>query len=1121
MASTYSTNLKIELMGTGENSGTWGTITNTNLGTAFEQAVIGLGNPDYTSDANLTITLTNSNAAQAARALVLNVTSAFGSLTATRELIVPTTQKQYIVQNNTTGGQSITVKTSAGTGITVPTGRKAHLYVDGTNVIQMFDFVDINGGTIDGATVGAASASTGAFTSLTASGATTLNGAVALGDASGDLITVPGTVNSNLLFTDATYDIGATGATRPRDLFLSRNLTVGGTLTLAGGVNLNGNVTVGDSSADTLTINSTITSNLIFTDNTYDIGASGATRPRSLFLAGNITAAGNQTLAGALTVDSTTDSTSTTTGSIQTDGGVGIAKALFVGTTANIAGVATFSAGTAALPALTTTGDTNTGIFFPAADSVATTVGGSEGTRLTSTGFGIGSTSPATKLDVNGDITQRNGSGTIIGTVSNNGGWYQLAGSTNVNGVQLWSGSATTAIRFGGGTTFTEQARFDTSGNFGIGNSSPATKLDVNGGVQVTGSVSGYGGGEVRLGPTTSAVASAISTQATGAPTLDFAHRGTSNTGTFNFLNGTGAANLLMTLTSTGLGIGTSSPSGKLSVTTSTMTNQIIADSISDSTTYGLVSLNGNRVSNAYLGIAGGGGTDKTLFYNVPSTGKHSFRNAFSEQMVLDASGNLGLGVTPSAWASPLRPLQIVNASLAGHSSDGTALYLSANTFYDGSFKYISTAIASQYRQQAGVHSWHTAASGTAGNAITFTQAMTLDASGNLGVGTTSFSSKLNLRGASSSNPNTNGIVFQYSTTGTNLGAIGLDNASGDLAILASTGGAIRFNTNSDLATTNERARITSAGLVGIGTTAPAAKLSVVDTNGGFFFDGTDATYNRIKSHTTSTSVGKPFLITAADPGDLGIYLTTSSNVGIGTNTPATSGGTALVVHDTSTPRIRLTSTTTGQASTDGAELSLSGSDFYIENREAQNIVFYSGSERARITSAGSFIVGATAEPDGTSGGAGFMNASLGRKALVLAVTSTANANLAEFKNPNGTVGSIATNGSATAYNTSSDYRLKNTIAPMTGALAKVGLLKPCTYKWNADGSDGQGFIAHELAEVCPQAVNGEKDAVNADGKPIHQGIDTSFLVATLTAAIQEQQAIIESLKARLDAANL
>jgi hypothetical protein len=91
----------------------------------------------------------------------------------------------------------------------------------------------------------------------------------------------------------------------------------------------------------------------------------------------------------------------------------------------------------------------------------------------------------------------------------------------------------------------------------------------------------------------------------------------------------------------------------------------------------------------------------------------------------------------------------------------------------------------------------------------------------------------------------------------------------------------------------------------------------------------------------------------------------------------------------------------------------------------------------------------------------------------------------------------------------------------MTGALAKVALLKPCTYKWNADGSDGEGFIAHELAEVVPQCVTGEKDAVDAEGNPKYQGIDTSFLVATLTAAIQEQQAIIESLKARLDAANL
>jgi hypothetical protein len=115
-------------------------------------------------------------------------------------------------------------------------------------------------------------------------------------------------------------------------------------------------------------------------------------------------------------------------------------------------------------------------------------------------------------------------------------------------------------------------------------------------------------------------------------------------------------------------------------------------------------------------------------------------------------------------------------------------------------------------------------------------------------------------------------------------------------------------------------------------------------------------------------------------------------------------------------------------------------------------------------------------------------------------------------------IGSITTTASATAYNTSSDYRLKEDVQPMTGALARVAALKPVTYKWKVDGSDGEGFIAHELAEVVPDAVTGEKDAVNEDGSIKPQGIDTSFLVATLTAAIQEQQAMIEELKAKVAA---
>ena len=115
-----------------------------------------------------------------------------------------------------------------------------------------------------------------------------------------------------------------------------------------------------------------------------------------------------------------------------------------------------------------------------------------------------------------------------------------------------------------------------------------------------------------------------------------------------------------------------------------------------------------------------------------------------------------------------------------------------------------------------------------------------------------------------------------------------------------------------------------------------------------------------------------------------------------------------------------------------------------------------------------------------------------------------------------GQVGTITVNSTNTAYNTSSDYRLKENVQPMTGALAKVQALSPVTYDWKADGSSGQGFIAHELQAVVPECVTGEKDAVDEDGKPVYQGIDTSFLVATLTAAIKEQQAMIESLTTRI-----
>lgn len=157
MASTYSA-LKIELIATGEQNGTWGETTNTNLGTAIEEAIVGRATANFSTDANLTLTLTNSNATQVARNLVLNVTSSV-SLSTTRDLIVPAIEKPYIIQNNTNGSQSIRVIV-AGASVTVPNGKTAFVYNDGTDIKSAVDYLPavttpsatITGGTISGIT---------------------------------------------------------------------------------------------------------------------------------------------------------------------------------------------------------------------------------------------------------------------------------------------------------------------------------------------------------------------------------------------------------------------------------------------------------------------------------------------------------------------------------------------------------------------------------------------------------------------------------------------------------------------------------------------------------------------------------------------------------------------------------------------------------------------------------------------------------------------------------------------------------------------------------------------------------------------------------------------------------
>lgn len=115
-------------------------------------------------------------------------------------------------------------------------------------------------------------------------------------------------------------------------------------------------------------------------------------------------------------------------------------------------------------------------------------------------------------------------------------------------------------------------------------------------------------------------------------------------------------------------------------------------------------------------------------------------------------------------------------------------------------------------------------------------------------------------------------------------------------------------------------------------------------------------------------------------------------------------------------------------------------------------------------------------------------------------------------------VGTITTNGSATQYNTSSDYRLKSNITDLNDAVARLKQVRPRKFTWNSDETQTvtDGFIAHELQAVIPDAVHGEKDATKEDGTPIYQGVDVSFLVPILTAALQEALTRIEALEAKV-----
>jgi hypothetical protein len=225
-----------------------------------------------------------------------------------------------------------------------------------------------------------------------------------------------------------------------------------------------------------------------------------------------------------------------------------------------------------------------------------------------------------------------------------------------------------------------------------------------------------------------------------------------------------------------------------------------------------------------------------------------------------------------------------------------------------------------------------------------------------------------------------------------------------------------------------------------------------------------------------------------------------------------------------------------------------SGTESYILSEQASTLDMYNGTHRFRVAPSGTadsaiswttamtidnnghVLFGCTSVPTGSVHGAGFVADNDGE--LRLSASGTGNTTRLRFLNPNNEVGSIRTSGSATAFNTSSDYRLKTDVQPMTGAADRVKLLKPCNFEWIVDGTRVDGFLAHEAEEVVPEAVSGTKDAMMDEeyevtpatdteaavmgtrSVPDMQGIDQSKLVPLLTATIQELIARIEALEA-------
>lgn len=444
MASTYS-NLKIQLMATGENASTWGDVTNTNLGTAIEEAIAGSADVTFAS-ANVTLTLSDTNGTQTARNMRLNLVGTTGG--STRNLVVPSIEKAYIVNN--TCADSVVVKTSAGSGVTVPAGKTMWVYSNATNVVDVTTHLaSLTLGTplpVASGGTGSNSGNAGSLTGFNASNVTTGTLAVAYGgtgsgNAAGARVNLLPSYTGNggklLALNSGATDvewISAGGAGTVTSVnanssvsglsFTGGPITSAGTLTLTGTLGVQGGgtgttsltsgaVLIGGGISAVSTVSPGTAGNVLTSDGSAWISqaggggsgtvtsVSGTGTVNGITLTGTVTSTGSLTLGGTLSgVNLSTQVTGTlpagnggtgltapgTSGNVLTSNG-----SAWVSQAVTASGTFSASDGSVSAPSIYFTNDTNTG-FYRTAGALTSTVNGerafyaSDSTGLSSLG---------------------------------------------------------------------------------------------------------------------------------------------------------------------------------------------------------------------------------------------------------------------------------------------------------------------------------------------------------------------------------------------------------------------------------------------------------------------------------------------------------------------------------------------------------------------------------------------------------------------------------------------------------------------------------------------------------------------------------------------------------------